>query len=129
MKEIAVQGATLKETFTPPAPAPDVVSKQIVTPPSTKSKAEGKYVYRGQLSCSYVLTPPSGFDTPPTLPITLVISPAAQKSKADGQLIICKGDNSTDVPWSFSNAASGLTIAGTISCEIDDPGQTKAVSN
>ena len=123
MTLIAVNGATLKETFS--GGSPSVASKSITTPPSAKCKAEGKGMYRGSLSCSYTLSPPSGFDTPPTLSFSLTISAGAQKMKADGQAVVLKGDKSAAGSWSFSNSTSGATLAGTITCEIDDPAQTK----
>jgi hypothetical protein len=55
----------------------------------------------------------------------LTISPTAKKVKADGQEVVLKGDKSAAENWSFSNSQSGATLPGTITCEIDDPGQTK----
>jgi len=127
MIEVAVQGATLKETITPPTPS--VSSKKIESIPSNTNKAEGKGIFCGDIVCNYILTPPTGFDTPSTLSVILTISPTAKKYKADNKYVIRKGDMSTIGNWSFSNSISGATMAGTISCEIDDPGQKKVKSN
>ena len=140
MTAIAVEGCTFKYTITviPPAyTVNDPFNGQITTPPSAKCKAGGKGMYKDESGFSATLTAPltliSGTVSPPTASISGSFKTTAIKTKADGTLILLKGDK-TDVmtaEFTDTNSSTGITatIMVTVIAEIDDPGQNKAVAN
>jgi uncharacterized Zn-binding protein involved in type VI secretion len=123
---IANTGYTL--LFTPAVPA-TIGDEAITTPPSAKVKCDGAPAYSGPLTVNATFSPPPGMDTPPTLPLVFTIPPGSTKVKIEGKPASLEGDESAPVPWSFSNAASGATAAGTMTVKIVKAGNTKVTAS
>ena len=99
-------------------------SANITSTPSVKVKAMSKGVYRGGLN--FVI--PSGAGISGTCisvaPKSGTISPTAQKVKADGQLVIRDGDNTTlTVPGQVPSTGAVCSFSATITVNA---GQIKA---
>jgi hypothetical protein len=140
VKEIAVDGCTFKYfiTVTPPSySVNDPSDGKITTLHSGKVKADGKGVHKNGAGFSATLSaPPTGIGgvvAPPAFPITGSFNSTARKVKADGQLVLLKGDKTAVMTANFTdtNSQTGITVPITVTviAEIDDPGQTKAVAN
>lgn len=123
-KYIAVEGCMLEVV----APATGTV--QITSSPSTRSKVEGKGIYRGplQIAVSNVQQPPDGTATPGTVP-SAAIQPTAQRDSVDSLLVMRVGDRIDGLV-----AADAMRPGGsgspepspiTFSVEIKDAGQTR----
>ena len=97
-------------------------SVSITSPASTKSKANGKGIYRGTINVSVAGAFTSTCTQ--TAPFPSTISPTAIKTKADGQAVIREGDSgSATVAGVLSG---GGTCSITVNFSIDDAGQDKA---
>jgi len=140
VKAIAVEGCSFKYTITVATPnysVQDPSGGQITAPPSPKVKAEGKGVYKN--GCSFqatLIAPPTnvgGAVTPTDLTINGNFNSTAMNTKADGTLVLLKGDKTAAMTASFTdtNSASGVTVpvVVTVIAEIDDPGQEKVKAN
>lgn len=96
LKEIAVDGCTISHSA---GSKTSVGSFTIITPPSLKSKCEGKGVYKGTLSFSFSggnsaeTFSGAGIITPGTVLGTGTIDPTAEKCKDANQLVLRKDDS------------------------------------
>lgn len=120
LKEVAVQGTTLKIT----TPSVTGALPIITSSPSTTCKAETKGIFKGTINVSAsALTKgtcggASGVGT---------IEPTATKTKADNSLVIRKGDSGS---FSVTGIDTGTAAACSfsITVEIDDPKQTSVLA-
>lgn len=121
-KLVAVDGCTFKFTDASGAPANAMIT--VTAQPSQKSKAEGKGVYKIPLTFTLAtvmtskITNGDGATTAPgSMPST------AQKTKADGVLVMLEGDK-VDVP--VIGHSGNSTASDVVTVEIAVAGQTKA---
>ena len=103
-KLIAAQGCEIELTPPSTTQAP-VLSVQIAEPPSTDVKAEGKGLYRGQLTI--IIAGYQGGAVTTTGAGTGTIAGSAQHVKIDMMPAVLEGDTST-VPASVVDASTGL---------------------
>ena len=104
-KLIAAQGCEIE--LTPPSTTePPVLSVQIAEPPSTDVKAEGKGLYRGQLTI--IIAGYQGGAVTTTGAGTGTIAGSAQSVKIDMMPAVLEGDTST-VPATVVDASTGST--------------------
>ena len=140
MKEIAVDGCSYKYTIsaTPPIySVNDPNDGAITAPPSMKVKADGKRVYKDGAGFSATVIAPAtaigGVVTPPTFNISSSFISTAVKAKADGTVVLLKGDKTGLMTANFIDTNSSTEVSTpivvTVTAEIDDPGQKKVKSN
>ena len=91
--------------------------------PSLKSKAEGKGIYKEKLD--FIIMSGSGISPSCVLvaPVMDSIDPTAMKDKADGELVMRKGDMVT--VNANGQAPNGDSCPLVFIIKIDDAGQTK----
>lgn len=129
MKEIAVEGLTYQLSSPASETAPNSAT---ISPPSMKVKAGGKGVYRGNVTFTFtpgsISHPAWSASSTNTAPATFTVSPSGvTKVKADGQICLCVGDESAQIP------VTGMMVSGPstapspqmISLKISDAGQNK----
>jgi hypothetical protein len=120
LKEIAVDGLTLVDdnaTNTVP------FDYEITSVPSQKVKAEGGGVYKQSLN--FTIPTGQGISGMCVLAAPLIgsISPTATKTKAEGGLVLRKGDSVTVV--GSGQSPSGTSCPLTFNVRISDAGQSK----
>lgn len=118
---IAIANTNLTIQITPPTVTG---TPQVITPPSTKVKADGSYVYKGPIDIFVPDLVLSGGFTP--TPTTFTIQPTALKTKVEGSEVIRQNDFVT-TPVTFPHPSSSpATVPVTVT--IQDAGQMKVLS-
>ena len=123
MKNIAVQGCTLE--ISPASTPPCVIT--IKSAPSQKTKADGKYCYRGDIDISVsgytggtitVAGSGSGSDT---------ISGSSTKTQIDGMAAVLEGDKvSFSLDGKAVSGSSTIDVKQLVTVKISSAGQSKA---
>lgn len=122
MKNIAVQGCSIEITDK----SLNAATMNITTAPSTKTKADGKAAYRGNLSVSLVSIQDAAGNIAPTA--TLTISGSSQKTQIDGQAAVLEGDSGKASQVTFTNPNTGAQVPHDIEVKITDAGQSKFIT-
>lgn len=126
MDYIAVQGLTLEPQGIVSLGPTAVLT--ITSLPSTKVKADGSFVYSGEVQFTLVGGDATGYD--PGTVVTVapgVVLPTSIKCLADGSFVIREGDMAPLV--SMTGTISGTPTPFVEPWQITDAGQTKVLSN
>jgi hypothetical protein len=122
MLPIAVVGCTLQIIGLTPGTA------QITSSPSTKVKAENKFVYRGTVMIS-VSGCTQGVYTQ-TAPVTGSFNNTATKVKADNQLVLLENDTTSPITVELQKTVSPFDkITVPITVKVLNANQTKVKAN
>lgn len=122
---IAVQGCTLQViTTTPTVPG----TATIPTPPSTKVKAGGAFIYRGIVQCVVKDVTEPGWAQ--TTPATGIFTVTSTKVKVDGQFVLRQTDQATDIEVELQQTSSPFNKKTVIvNVIVSVAGQTKVLAN